>query len=431
MNKIILIFKREYLTRVKKRSFLLTTILVPLIIIGFYAGIIAIGLSDSDAEKERIAVIDQVGILERDDLKNDKHLDWVFFQSKDQQQILLSYDSLGFDHVLNISKEIGDTSKTKFELHSKSAASVATLSVLEDMLSENNRQKKLESMGIDVETYAKNMAEIKVKTIIDSEDGAKDHVAGVAYGVSFICGMMIYIMMLTYGTQVMRGVSEEKTNRIMEVVVSSVKPFQLMMGKILGIGAVAITQFSIWLLLMYGLKTALPLFIPSLSSQVDGVMQSGSFAIVATTLKGLASLPMTKIILLFIFYFVFGFLTYASIFAALGSVVSDDQQEAQQLVFPVMMPIILGFVILTKAINDPNSPLAVFGSIFPLTSPIVMMGRITYDVPLWQMALSFGSLILCFLFFTWFAGKVYRTGILMYGKKTSWKQILKWGFGRG
>jgi ABC-2 type transport system permease protein len=238
-------------------------------------------------------------------------------------------------------------------------------------------------------------------------------------------------MMLTYGTQVMRGVSEEKTNRIMEVVVSSVKPFQLMMGKILGIGAVAITQFSIWLLLMYGLKTALPLFIPSLSSQVDGVMQSGSFAIVATTLKGLASLPMTKIILLFIFYFVFGFLTYASIFAALGSVVSDGQQEAQQLVFPVMMPIILGFVILTKAINDPNSPLAVFGSIFPLTSPIVMMGRITYDVPLWQMALSFGSLILCFLFFTWFAGKVYRTGILMYGKKTSWKQILKWGFGRG
>jgi ABC-2 type transport system permease protein len=241
---------------------------------------------------------------------------------------------------------------------------------------------------------------------------------------------MIYMLMIIYGTQVMRGVSEEKTNRISEVVVSSVKPFQLMLGKILGIGAVGLTQFSIWILLMYGVKSSLPFIIPGLHSEVDDAMQSGSFAIIATTLKGLSTLPMGKIVSLFIFYFIGGYLTYASIFAALGSVVSEDQQEAQQMVFPVLMPIILGFVMLTKAINDPNSSLAVFGSIFPLTSPIVMMGRITYDVPIWELAASMVSLILCFLLFTWVAGKVYRTGILMYGKKPSWKQLLKWGLGK-
>jgi ABC-2 type transport system permease protein len=214
------------------------------------------------------------------------------------------------------------------------------------------------------------------------------------------------------------------------VVVSSVKPFQLMLGKILGIGAVGLTQFSIWILLMYGVKSALPLIIPELHSEVDVALQSGSFGLIATTLKGLASLPLGKIVFLFIFYFLGGYLTYASIFAALGSVVSEDQQEAQQMVFPVLMPIILGFVMLTKAINDPNSSLAVFGSIFPLTSPIVMMGRITYDVPFWQLGVSMLSLILCFLLFTWLAGKVYRTGILMYGKKVSWKQLIKWGMGK-
>jgi ABC-2 type transport system permease protein len=149
-----------------------------------------------------------------------------------------------------------------------------------------------------------------------------------------------------------------------------------------------------------------------------------------TAIQGISSLPLAKIAFSFIFYFLGGYLTYASMFAAIGSVVSEDQQEAQQLVFPVLMPIILGFVIMTKAINDPNSNLAVFGSLFPLTSPIVMMGRITYDIPGWQLALSMLLLIGCFLFFTWLAAKIYRTGILMYGKKPSWKEMLKWAFAR-
>ena len=253
--------------------------------------------------------------------------------------------------------------------------------------------------------------------------------AGVAYGVSFACGILIYMMMIIYGTQVMRGVTEEKTNRIAEVVVSSVKPFQLMMGKIIGIGAVGLTQFAIWIILMFMMQLTIPLIFPDLFTQVNASANNpATTSMIAEVTQGLSSLPILKIALSFLFYFLGGYLTYASLFAAIGSVVSEDQQEAQQLVFPVLMPIILGFVIMMKAINEPNSNMAIFGSIFPLTSPIVMMGRITYDIPLWQMAVSMILLVGCFLFFTWITANIYRTGILMYGKKPSWKEMIKWGF---
>ena len=202
-----------------------------------------------------------------------------------------------------------------------------------------------------------------------------------------------------------------------------------MMGKILGIGAVGLTQFAIWIILMTMMQFILPVIFPDLLTQVNATANNPATASMASNVaQGLSSLPLLKIVLSFLFYFLGGYLTYASLFAAIGSVVSEDQQEAQQLVFPVLMPIILGFVIMMKAINEPNSNLAIFGSIFPLTSPIVMMGRITYDIPMWQMAVSMILLIGCFLFFTWITAKIYRTGILMYGKKPSWKEMIKWGF---
>ena len=202
-----------------------------------------------------------------------------------------------------------------------------------------------------------------------------------------------------------------------------------MMGKIIGIGAVGLTQFAIWIILMIMMQFALPLIFPDMLTQVNTAASNPeSASMVADIAQGLSSLPILKIVLSFVFYFIGGYLTYASMFAAIGSVVSEDQNEAQQLVFPVLMPIILGFVIMMKAINEPNSNLAIFGSLFPLTSPIVMMGRITYEIPVWQMALSMALLIGCFFLFTWITGKIYRTGILMYGKKPSWKEMIKWGF---
>lgn len=205
-----------------------------------------------------------------------------------------------------------------------------------------------------------------------------------------------------------------------------------MMGKIIGIGAVGLTQFAIWIILLSLMQFAIPLIFPEMLHQAASVAANpGATSKAAEFFSGVATLPLFKIAVSFIFYFLGGYLTYASLFAAIGSVVSEDQQEAQQLVFPILMPIILGFVIMTKAVNDPNSSLAVFGSLFPLTSPIVMMGRITYDIPAWQLVTSGVLLVGCFLLFTWLTGKIYRIGILMYGKKPSWKEMIKWGFRKG
>lgn len=429
MNKIGLIIGREYFTRVKKKSFLITTILVPLVIVGFYAAIIAITVNSS-ADRQKIAVIDDANLFNGKMDSKDKSLNFSFIKNETENNFTGKYKDQGYDAFLYI--PTFDIDKPEhFVLHSQSSSSLSTTSAIEQVINTAIENKRLVAQGIDPAKYETIAANVNLGNTIDTKEGGKKSMAGVAYAVSFACGILIYMMMIIYGTQVMRGVTEEKTNRIAEVVVSSVKPFQLMMGKILGIGAVGITQFAIWIILIFTLQFALPLIFPELLNQVNATANDPKTStMIAEVTQGLSSLPLLKIVISFFFYFIGGYLTYASLFAAIGSVVSEDQQEAQQLVFPILMPIILGFVIMTKAINEPNSSLAVFGSLFPLTSPIVMMGRITYDIPAWQMAVSVVLLIGCFLLFTWITAKIYRTGILMYGKKPSWKEMIKWGFRR-
>ena len=236
---------------------------------------------------------------------------------------------------------------------------------------------------------------------------------------------------------VMRGVMEEKTNRIAEVIISSVKPFQLMMGKITGIGAVGLLQFFIWICLSIFLRILLPMLIPGMAEvtqpgatqAIQAAKSSGAFNAIIT---GLGDINIMLVIPCFIFYFLGGYLLYSALFAAVGSTVSDDVQEAQSLVFPIIMPIIFGIVIMTKAVNNPTSGLAIFGSLFPLTSPIVMMARIPFGVPntvpYWQLITSMLLLIGGFVSTTWLSGKIYRVGILMYGKKVTWKEMGKWAF---
>ena len=431
MKKIAIIISREYFSRVKKKSFLITTILVPLVIIGFYTAIIAISMDGSN-EKQSIAIIDNANLFNGKADTSDKSIVFTIIKNETEQSFITKYKGLGYQSFLFIPNDSLAKYRGKYVLHSQSSASLTTISAIENIVNNTIREKQLIAKGIDPKEFERNSTEVSVDNTIDTKDGAKKSFAGVAYAVSYGCGILIYMMMIIYGTQVMRGVTEEKTNRIAEVIISSVKPFQLMMGKILGIGAVGLTQFAIWIILMGAMQMAIPIIFPDLMNQVNnsGLNNEESLSMVATTMQGLSSLPLAKIAFSFLFYFLGGYLTYASIFAAVGSVLSEDQQEAQQLVFPVLMPIILGFVIMTKAVNDPNSSLAVFGSIFPLTSPIVMMGRITYDIPAWQIALSMLLLLCSFLFFTWVTGKIYRTGILMYGKKPSWKEMIKWAFAK-
>lgn len=413
-NKTGLIIGREYFSRVKKKSFILTTLLVPAVIAGFMFIMMGIAKDDSGKAGAPIAVIDKAGLF---DTAYAKDKDFVILPKGTDTGFIKKYKAAGYSALLYV-PTINIDSPRNITLYTQGAVSLPVKLAVDGKVNHAIENQRLRLSQIDPKKYEGIASDISVDTIDTSTNSNKKGVTGLAYGISFFCGFLIYMMMIIYGTQVMRGITEEKTNRIAEVVVSSVKPFQLMMGKIIGIGAVGLTQFVIWIIL--GVMTQM--FIPSdFANQIN---TAGSSA--GAILEGLSSLPLVKIGLSFLFYFLGGYLTYAALFAAVGSMASDDQQESQQLVFPILMPIILGFVIMTKAITDPQSSIAVFGSLFPLTSPIVMMGRITYDIPLWQLLLSGGLLIGCFIFLTWLTAKIYRVGILMYGKKPSWKEMMKW-----
>jgi ABC-2 type transport system permease protein len=436
MNKIWLIIQREYISRVRKRSFLITTLLVPVIIVIFYAAIIGISMSGS-SETQKIAIIDGGNLFSGNVPSADNgKLTYTFISHETESGFKAKYKDLGYSSFLYI-PNIDVLHPAGIVLHSPSAMSLSTQTKIERKLNKAIEAKRMEVAQIDPEKYKAINSDISIENTVDSEKGSKKSVAGVAFVVSFAAGILIYMILLIYGTMVMRGVMEEKTSRIAEVIISSVKPFQLMLGKIIGIGGVGLTQFFIWIVLMFFLQLIIPLAFPSFfqgiadqGANASAIAQGGPSSMLLTVTEGVRALNIPKIILCFVFYFIGGYLMYASLFAAVGSVVSEDQQEAQQLVFPIMMPIIVGFVIMTKAASDPDSGLALFGSLFPLTSPIVMMGRITYDVPWWQLGLSMFLLVLTFLLFTWMTAKIYRTGILMYGKKITWKEMTKWAFRR-
>jgi ABC-2 type transport system permease protein len=431
MNKILLVIKREYLVRVQKKSFLLTTIGVPLVIMGFYAIMIAIGASGGH-EKNKIAVIDEAKLFSggMEKAKSDSS-EYVFLTNESPDSLKVNYKNLGYDYFLYIPPIDTTQNVSNIQLYSRSTVAVAQKSRIEKAINNAIELKRLQSANLSREQYRSIRSDVSIQNITGKEQ--KTGVALVSSIVAFVCGMLIYIIMLIYGTMVMRGVMEEKISRIAEVMVSSVRPFQLMMGKIIGIGAVGLTQFAIWIALIGGILFLLPAFGSDfdLTSMPQGPGAMADTSNFKTALQvGIGAIPIGMITFCFIFYFLGGYLLYASLFAAIGSVVSDDQNEAQQMVFPVMMPIVLGFVIMTKAAAEPDSPLVVFGSIFPLTSPVVMVGRIMYDVPVSQLILSMALLVLTVLFFVWLSAKIYRTGILMYGKKVSWKEMIRWAFRR-
>ncbi|HMX36841.1 MAG TPA: ABC transporter permease, partial [Ferruginibacter sp.] len=280
---------------------------------------------------------------------------------------------------------------------------------------------KNDSLGIDAgKKTILATSKINLK-ILNIKNRAADSQSATIIG--YVCGFLMYLILLLYGSQVMMGVTEEKTNRIAEVVVSSVKPFQLMVGKIIGIGMVALTQFLIWIACIFIIYNA-----GRFGGQQGGMLTNT----VESIQRVFTSVNILLVVCCFIFYMLAGFFFYSSLYAAIGSAINEDMREAQSLSFPITMLVIFSIMLMTPAISNPSSPLAVWTSIIPFSSPIVMMARVPFGVPntvpIWQLALSMALLIGGFMLTTWFAARIYRTGILMYGKKPSWKEMMKWAF---
>ena len=426
MNKIWLVIKREYLTRVRNKTFLLSTILLPLVMVMFIGG--SVFFAAKPEGKKLIAVQDKTGELGKF-LKGDtSKMQFVFDNTVDTS----NFSVKGYDGFLYSV----DSSGRNFLLKTIKAASNETMNRLEDRLDNAYVSKRLLERNITIEEIDSiNTASSSYYTIDNTDEKNQNVSAGVNTTIGFVSGIIIYITMFIFGAMVMRGVMEEKTTRIAEVIISSVKPFQLMMGKIIGIGAVGLTQLLLWIVLIFIITTAAFTFLPpEVMQQVQDIQNNpgmmarnpGQYSEAAKNIANFTNLNWPLIIGCFLFYFIGGYLFYSSLFAAIGSVVNEDPQEAQSLMFPIMMPIVFGFIILSTNIERPDAPAMVWASIIPFTSPIVMMGRLASHPPFWQIALSMISLIAGFLLTTWFAAKIYRTGILLYGKKPSWKEMIKW-----
>ncbi|MEO8763082.1 MAG: ABC transporter permease [Ginsengibacter sp.] len=435
MKKIWLVIRREYLTRVRNKTFILSTILLPLFFIGFIAA--SAYLSIKSVDREKIAVEDNNGIF-KNSFQSDKVITYEFppdvnagnFKERGYSAFLKipnKYDSK-LDSISLISdKQLGITAEDKIKGQINAAIRDKAF------LTNNINKKILDSINaIDEEDL------YKFSTVIKQGDKTAVSNSGLSYGIGFGSGILIYITLFIYGAAVMRGVMEEKMNRIAEVIISSVKPFQLMMGKIIGIAAVGITQLLIWIVLIVGLSSvATTILSPdtlqhaqSINTSVAAAGANNTAALnFLNTKNEILQAPWALIIPCFLFYFIAGYLFYASLFAAVGSVVNEDPQEAQSLMLPITMPIILSFIIMTTAAGKPDSPIAVWGSLIPFSSPIVMMARIpSGSVPAWQISVSMISLVAGFVLTTMLAAKIYRTGILLYGKKVTLKEMGKWLF---
>jgi ABC-2 type transport system permease protein len=465
MDKIWLILQREYLTRVRKKSFLVISLLAPLLLGGTT---IAVSKLNSASGPDIVAVHDASGLQLAGQLADTEEVHFVpaapgplasaqaaFEKAKPKQAALLSFPA-GFG--LDSTKGIQILAKGNVSLNRQNNIRKAVNKAVGEL--------KMARSGLKQETIDNLQAKVDLAAINLDEVGGKRNDVGTTTAMAYFLSILVYMFIFIYGVQVMRGVSEEKANRIMEVMISSVKPFQLMMGKILGIAGVVLTQFALWLVLSWGITTVLmPMLLaadkpaatvaapaqPTAATTASPAMPAAQPAVAVTqpasAEKAIAAprpgqpfsiwsvlegLPIGSIIGGFLFYFLGGYLLYSAMFAAIGSAV-DDQTDAQQFMFPVTIPLILSYIVSINVIinGDPNGPLAFWLSMIPFTSPIAMVMRLPFGVPTWQLLLSGTLLIAGFVGVTWVAARIYRVGILMYGKKVTYKELSKWMFYKG
>lgn len=436
MSKISIIIKREYFSRVKKKSFIIMTILGPILFSGLM--IVPVWLAMQEQAKHFIEVIDDSKLVDgfMKDNKNVKY-DYPPVSLQVAQRDFYKTD---YTAILWVPENILTSRKAVlyFKNHPGIAVQERIRSSIEDILYEN----QLEAQGIDLAKVDASHIPINVVTEKQSESGLSERTnTGVNMAIGFGAGILIYLFIFLYGVQVMRGVIEEKTSRIVEVIISSVKPFQLMMGKIVGIAMVGLTQFVLWVVLTMILvsiaqATVLSEFsdltnpalqqnvIPSMPNQLPN-QQNTNYSEAGEIFKDIMNINFIQILCSFLFYFLGGYLLYSALFAAVGSAV-DNEADTQQFMMPITIPLVIAFIAAQFIMQNPEGPLAFWFSIIPFTSPVVMMVRLPFGVPMWELGLSMALLVMTFIFMTWLAGKIYRTGILMYGKKVSYKELWKW-----
>ena len=446
MKNILLIIQREYLTRVKKKSFIVMTILGPVLMVLMYAGIIWAGLSSGELKK--IEILDESGLF-TDRFTSTKSFVYEF-KKGNLETLKSELPESKSDALVLIPANILDNPKS-VKIFSKKGVSLDVQSTIESTISNEIENIKLTEAGITRSTLESAKVKVSSETIsLEDGGGEKKSSAVAASIIGGIAAFLIYMAVFIYGAQVMRSITEEKTSRIVEVLISSVKPFQLMIGKIVGVALVGLTQFGLWIVFFVVLATAGGKFMESkmkdspqalMESQMASMPPEAKAALeenananksdmIQKVMGAVETLPIATIIVSFVIYFLGGYLLYSSLFGAVGSAV-DSETDTQQFMLPITIPIIASFMIAQFVIKDPHSSLAFWTSMIPLTSPIIMMVRIPFGVPFWQIALSVSLLIGGFIFTTWLAARIYRVGILMYGKKVSWKELGKCIFYKG
>lgn len=435
MNKILLVIQREYVTRVLKKSFWISSLLAPVLITAIYA--IPIWLAMKDKEQKQIAIFDQSHLLKSADLQ-DKELVFTF-TNVPEQVYKTQFAKSGYDAFVSIPVDVLANPKG-VHIYSSKNIGLSLKESIERLVQNKVRQELMFKAGISTKVYEDTQVDIASETITVSENGGETSSSSAgAMILAGIMGLILYVTLLLYGSQVMNGVIEEKSNRIIEVIISSVKPYQLMLGKIIGVGLVGLTQFLLWIVLTIGLTQVTGKIYAAKAKAIVSVGQGKSSVDMSKAIqdspmgevtKVLESTNIPLILVAFLFYFFVGYLLYSSLFAAIGSAV-ESATEAQQFTFIVMIPIILSFLLAQYTMQDPDSTVAFWASMIPFTSPINMMVRLPYGVPVWELVLSMSLLVVGFLACSWISARIYRVGILMYGKKATWKELSKWLFYKG
>ncbi len=436
MRKLKLIIKREFLAKVKNKSFIVMTFLSPLLMVGI--GFLVFFLSKKNDEKvKKIVYVDEFQLFEKEGFKDSKTFQYSDYTALGIEETKKKVEEGSYYGVLYIPKKDSlETLANSIEFYSKDSPSMSVIGNLENKVELKLRNLKLDHFGIDLQKIKASKISADIKMYNFSGEESSKLINGLKIGVGAISGYMLMMFVMIYGTSVMRSVIEEKTSRIIEIIVSSVKPFQLMLGKIIGNASAGLVQFFIWgiILLILSIVSSSVFGVgmtemqaSKLSpEQLEAMKQAADSGVMEKLMQEFFRLPLVTIFILFIFYFLGGFFLYSSLFAAVGAAV-DNETDTQQFMLPIMLPLILGVYIgFATVINDPHGPISTIFSMIPFTSPIVMLMRVPFGVPWYEIAISMALLLFTFVFMVWMAAKIYRVGILMYGKKPTYKDLWKW-----